>query len=152
MNLPRAIEEFSSYHRSTGNRFCHFIGIPVITIAVLGCLAKIEWGISFFPAWEVQIDLALILLAITFVFDVRYNAQLAISVLLAGLLAYFVGSNLSLSVLLILFVIGWIFQLSGHIVYERNSPAFMTNLRHFYIGPRWLIVQLLAWCRIEVFK
>lgn len=143
MDLKQAIEEFSQYHRSFKNQLCHFIGIPIITISVLGCLAKINWNIVLFGHWNTQLDLGLCLLVFTFIFDIRFNRRIAIGILAAGIVTYLIGSSLSLFILLIIFLIGWAFQLIGHIYYEKNSPAFMTNLKHFYIGPRWLVNQLI---------
>ena len=38
-----------------------------------------------------------------------------------------------------LFLIGWILQISGHLVFEKNRPAFTKNIVHLLIGPMWWI-------------
>ena len=38
-----------------------------------------------------------------------------------------------------LFVVGWIFQFVGHSVYEKRSPAFLTNALHLLVGPLWIL-------------
>lgn len=149
MNLEQGIREFAQYHQSAGNRICHYIGIPIITIAVLGSLAKINWNMALSDTWSVRLDLGLCILFVTFIFDIRHNMAIAIGILIAGATTYAIGSVLSLTTLLVLFLIGWAFQLIGHIYYEKNAPAFISNLRHFYLGPRWLINQLFNEYRID---
>jgi len=41
-----------------------------------------------------------------------------------------------------LFATGWLFQLVGHSVYEKNRPAFGRNLVHLLIGPAWIARKL----------
>ena len=40
------------------------------------------------------------------------------------------------------FIVGWILQFVGHIVYEKKSPAFFTNVRQLLVGPLWIIGTL----------
>ena len=150
MNLQSAIKEFEQYHQSSGNRLCHYIGLPGIVMAVLGSLAYIKWDISLSSTWDIQLDFGLVLLVITFVFDITVNWRIALGVLVAGIVIYLIGSVLSLPTLFMLFVIGWLFQFVGHHRYEQNTPAFMVNLKHLYVGPRWLVNRVIRVLDVDV--
>ena len=41
-----------------------------------------------------------------------------------------------------LFVVGWIFQLLGH-VFERRLPAFFSNPIYLIVGPIWWVKKML---------
>ena len=150
MDLKNAIREFDQYHQSPENRLCHYVGLPSIAMAVLGSLAYIKWDIYLLSAWEVTLDLGLVLLAITLVYDITVNWRIALGVLVAGIVIYLIGSVLPLTTLAILFIMGWLFQLTGHRRYEKNNPAFMVNLKHFYVGPRWLVNRVMRVFEVDV--
>jgi len=40
------------------------------------------------------------------------------------------------------FVLGWVFQLFGHIVFEKRRPALADNLFQLIIGPLFLCAEL----------
>lgn len=141
-NLAAGVAEFDRYHRSPVNRICHYVGIPVIAIAVLGALARVGGDVAI-GTWVIRVDLAICVLLLTLLLDLRMNWKLAGGIFASGLLAYAVGIFLPPVSLVGLFVIGWVLQIVGHRIFEKNSPAFVDNLVHFYIGPRWLINRFL---------
>jgi uncharacterized membrane protein YGL010W len=132
--------EFSTWHKDQRNRACHYLGIPGVTLPVLGLLSRVSFGVDL-PLLG-PLDLALILLAATFVFDLLLAWQLAPGVLAIGLLLWWIARPLPLAVLAAIFFIGWIFQLAGHRLFEKNAPAFTDNMVHLLIGPRWLVNRL----------
>ena len=58
--------------------------------------------------------------------------------LFTGLLCW-IGSMLAVWPLILLQVLGWVFQFVGHGVYENNRPAFAHNLMHLLVGPAWIV-------------
>jgi uncharacterized membrane protein YGL010W len=40
-----------------------------------------------------------------------------------------------------LFVLGWIFQLIGHAVFEHNKPSFTGDWFYLLIGPVWVAIE-----------
>ena len=130
MQLKPHFESFYQSHQSLANRVCHLLGITLITLAVLGMLVPLQvYGISL--VW--------ISLLGALVIDLATLPRLAFVVFGFGVLLAYLGSLMSLPILGIVFVIGWIFQLLGHRVFEKNRPAFTENLIHMHIGPRWLL-------------
>ena len=143
LNLQEKITEFARYHQSFGNRACHYIGIPLITIAVLGALASVDFTIIIGER-TIFFDLALGLLIITLVYDLSLSPSIAAGIFIAGLTAYVIAKQLSAFALIGLFCAGWVMQITGHRHFEHNNPAFADNLLHLFIGPRWLINELLT--------
>ena len=39
-------------------------------------------------------------------------------------------------------IAGWLTQLAGHVVWEKRSPAFLTNLFQALIGPLFFVATL----------
>ena len=105
-------------------------------------MARIGGGVAI-GSWVVRVDLAICVLLLTLLFDLRLNWRLAGGIFASGLLAYGVGLILPLVSLAGLFIVGWVLQIVGHRLFEKNSPAFLDNVVHLYIGPRWLINRLI---------
>ncbi|MCK6549794.1 DUF962 domain-containing protein [Myxococcota bacterium] len=141
IDFASLLVEFARWHQDPNNRGCHYVGLPAVTLPVLGLLARVQLGVQL-PFELGELDLALVLLAATFVFDLWLAWQLAPGVLGLGLALWWLGRSLPLEALGVIFAIGWAFQLVGHRVFEKNAPAFTDNLVHTVIGPRWLVNRI----------
>jgi uncharacterized membrane protein YGL010W len=127
--------DYSAYHRTKGNKICHFIGVPLIIFGILSMLRA--WNLSLFTGAE-----ALILLS--FVYYLTLDFRLALSMLLMTFLLDFVAIVTGTPLVgLGAFVIGWIFQAIGHAAFEKKSPAFLRNLVHLMVGPIFLLNEVL---------
>lgn len=133
--LGPALVDFSRHHQNRWNRALHAVGLPAIAGAVLGLLARV-------PIPGTPLDAGLVLLGLTLVLDLALNVRIALGVAVAGTLLWAVTRHLPLEALGGLFAVGWIFQLVGHRLCEKNAPAFTDNARHLFVGPRWLINRL----------
>jgi uncharacterized membrane protein YGL010W len=40
------------------------------------------------------------------------------------------------------FLAGWGFQIAGHGIWEKRSPAFLKSLAHLLVGPAWIAAEL----------
>ena len=85
-----------------------------------------------------RIKTGIILFLVAAIFSIRVDYKLAIPFLLYAYLNYLVARHLNLTVLTVIQVLGWVFQLWGHYVYEKKSPAFLNSLEHIFIGPMWI--------------
>lgn len=94
--------------------------------------------------WKIRFNLAICLLILTFLIDLRLNWRIALGVLLAGIACYVIASLFSLYQLATLFCIGLVVQLLGHGAFEKRKPAFADNLIHLFVGPRWLVNKLIG--------
>ena len=139
--LAAYFRDYGNFHRTHGNEICHFFGIPMILLAIVGLLARVTLGPEFSP--ELRLDLGILsalgALAWYLMLDWRVGAPFGL-VLLGN---YFLGRAIPAPWLWVLFVVGWIFQLVGHYKYEKKSPAFLKNIEHLLIGPLWVFSRLL---------
>ena len=76
-------------------------------------------------------------------YDLRFSVRLTLPFAALIAVSFLVTSNVPGWVLWAGFVLGWIFQLVGHYVYEKKTPAFLENLRQLLVGPLWLISEAL---------
>ncbi len=132
--MDRLWADYQEHHRTSGNKYCHMAGIPLIILGLLGLLS-----IPLFRLGTLTVDVALLLvLAMGIVYlwlDARLGAAMFVATLVLWLVARMLGWQFALGV----FVVGWIFQFVGHGVYEKRSPAFYKNLAHLVVGPLWVL-------------
>jgi uncharacterized membrane protein YGL010W len=64
---------------------------------------------------------------------------IGIPTILISLPLFFFNWRLALA----LFVVGWIFQIVGHVI-EGNQPAFFKNPMYLLVGPWWLLRRAAA--------
>jgi uncharacterized membrane protein YGL010W len=138
--MQARLSDYSKYHHSLGNEACHYLGIPSIVVGfgtLLGAVPLATLG-------EFTFTLAELVAAFVVLFYLISARVLGLitSLILLGLVA--VGRVLPFSVGLALFLLGWAVQFVGHLVYEKNSPAFFRNLLHMLVGPAWLVYRALA--------
>jgi uncharacterized membrane protein YGL010W len=138
---PRAERLFADYaeaHRTRGNGACHAVGIPLIVASAVLALATVPLGsllraaepvIVLVGALEISLDVSLGLIFVGF--------AAACDLASRGIVGA-IGRGPALAAAAALFAVGWIFQLVGHAVYEKNRPAFARNLRHLLVGPLWI--------------
>ncbi|MBI5201917.1 MAG: DUF962 domain-containing protein [Elusimicrobia bacterium] len=124
---PALSSDYAGYHATRGNRLCHAFGIPLIVFAV------VAW--SRLPG--THLPLAALLLPVYFVWDPRLGLGMGAAIFAFSALAPLAPPGSALAA----FVVGWVFQLVGHQVYEKRSPAFLTNLTHLLVGPAWVLQE-----------
>jgi len=130
--LSRLFEDYASYHRHPTNKLCHYIGIPMIVFTSVGLL----WKLSPVAALAVALFISL--------YDLRLSARLTAPYALFLLLSAALAPALPAAALWSGFVLGWVLQFVGHLLYEKNSPAFLVNLRQLLVAPLWIIERLVA--------
>jgi uncharacterized membrane protein YGL010W len=126
--------DYAAYHQTKGNKWFHRVGIPLIMLTLLGMLARV--GTS---AGGVRIDLAMLLIVVAEVVYLMLDWRLGAVMLAVSVGFYFLGAWMPLWLNVALFVLGWMFQFLGHSVYEKKSPAFLTNALHLLVGPLWIL-------------
>jgi len=137
--MRERLAEYGGFHRSSGNEWCHFLGIPSI-VAGSGTL------LALVPLAHVAgytLTLAEVVAGGVIAFYVASARWLGVvtGILLALLVA--LGRSVPVLVGLGLFVGGWLVQFVGHAAFEKRSPAFLKNLLHLLVGPAWLVERAL---------
>jgi uncharacterized membrane protein YGL010W len=142
-NLVDHLSQYAAYHRDSRNIVSHFIGIPLIVLAVAVLLSRPGWmlgGLWLSPA-------ALVTVA-SVVFYLRLDGPFGI--LMAALLGLclWAGAHLAQQSTLIwlgtgagMFLVGWIIQFIGH-YFEGRKPAFIDDVTGLIIGPLFVVAEL----------
>lgn len=134
--------DYEGYHRTHGNKVCHYFGVPLIVFSSLGLLWQLSPSAG--PVGEGSayvINYALILWGATSLWYLKLDFGPGVLFSLLLLVLAVVASKIQLPLLWFIFVGGWIIQFVGHIVYEKKSPAFFKNLRHMFIAPFWIFCK-----------
>lgn len=134
--------QYAAYHRDRRNLLTHFIGIPMIVVAVAILLARPAFLVGGLP-----VSLASVAVVASVLFylrlDVRSGIVMALLLGSALWVAQMIGAGsfvLWLATGLGLFVVGWVIQFIGHI-YEGRKPAFVDDLMGLIIGPLFVVAE-----------
>lgn len=142
--LEDELAQYASYHRDSRNIATHFVGIPLIVMAVTVLLSRPSFTLGGWPM-SPAIPVALAACLYYLRLDIRLGALMSV---LLGLAVWFgawaaqqaTGSWLSIGIGG--FVIGWIFQFVGH-AWEGRKPAFVDDLVGLIIGPLFVVAEAL---------
>ena len=138
-SLVDHLSQYAAYHRDPHNIATHFVGIPLIVIAVATLLSRPQWmGIS--PAVLVMLASAVFYLRLELRLGLLMTLLLALTVWLGHALAG-LGTAAWLGWGIGLFVVGWVFQFVGH-YYEGRKPAFIDDVTGLIVGPLFVVVEL----------
>ncbi|HEY8553553.1 MAG TPA: Mpo1-like protein [Burkholderiales bacterium] len=141
--LTDHLAQYAAYHRDRRNIATHFVGIPMIVIAVVALLSRptlFDVGVAVTPA------LLLVLAASIFylVLDLRFGIAMAVlNVLLLWLGSWVAAQTTAVwaTAGIVLFVVGWIIQFIGH-YFEGRKPAFFDDIIGLIIGPLFVVAEV----------
>lgn len=136
------LSQYAAYHRDSRNIVTHFVGIPMIVLAVTMLLSRPYVdvaGIALSPALLLALVSSAYYLRLDLRFGLVMGALLAVSVYISAVVAtqptmFWLVSGIGL------FVIGWVFQFIGHF-YEGKKPAFVDDVMGLIIGPLFVVAE-----------
>ena len=135
--------QYAEYHRDRRNIFSHFIGIPMIVVAVAVLLSRPGWDVA--GLWTSP---ALLTALAAGLFYWRLDLRFGLIMALLLALSLWAGAALAQQTTLVwlasglgLFVVGWIIQFIGH-YYEGRKPAFVDDLMGLVVGPLFVVAEL----------
>jgi uncharacterized membrane protein YGL010W len=140
--LDQHLSSYAAYHRDRRNIATHFVGIPMIVLAVATLLSRpilFAGGVPLSPAALVVALSVAFYLAL----DLRYGALMAALLAVTLWPAHAIAAGSTGSWLAIgggLFVVGWVIQFVGHI-FEGRKPAFVDDLVGLLIGPLFIVAE-----------
>jgi uncharacterized membrane protein YGL010W len=141
--LEEQMAFYASYHQDARNKATHFVGVPLIMLAILVPLGWIRMEIAGFEVTAAML-LAAAVLAYYFVLDVALALAmlvvLGVLIWLAELIAAR-GAAQGWTWFGVLFVGGWILQLVGH-MFEGRKPALVDNLFQIFVAPLFLAAEV----------
>lgn len=141
-SLVDHLSQYAAYHRDPRNIASHFIGIPLIFVAVAVLLSRPGWQVGAIlvsPALVVAVASAWFYLRLELRLGVLMTVLLGLALWLGQVLAaqstwVWLGSGLGM------FVVGWVIQFVGH-YYEGRKPAFVDDLTGLIVGPLFVVVE-----------
>ena len=142
--LQAYLAQYAAYHRDKRNLLTHFVGIPMIVLAI-GELLSLP---RFFPDFTALTPaLLLTLLACVFYLWLDIGLGLIMCLWMGGSLLFAqqlveLSGDYGLMIGIGLFVVGWVFQFIGH-YFEGRKPAFVDDIVGLLIGPLFIAVELL---------
>ena len=145
---PVLMARYAAYHRDRRNIATHFLGIPLIFVAIAMWLAFPlgRWGAyGITGAW--------LLWALTsFWYLTRGDMLLGVATAVVNGLMVALAHPLVLQAPawglagwqlgLLLFVVGWVFQFVGHF-WEGRKPAFVDDIVGLLVGPMFVVGEWL---------
>jgi len=141
--LEEQMAIYAAYHQDTRNKATHFVGVPLIMLALLVPLSWPNFDFFGFKVTAAML-LAAAVLAYYFVLDVALAvamlAVLGALIWLAELIAAG-GAVRGWTWFGALFVGGWILQLVGH-AFEGRRPALVDNLFQIFVAPIFLCAEI----------
>ena len=140
--LTEHMVSYAHYHRDPRNIATHFIGIPMIVLAISTLLAQPVWtvaGLPLSPAWAVTV-LAVLLYYRRL--GLLTGLGMALLLGLSNLLGHWLAQQHGLAWGLALFGVGWAVQFLGHL-WEGRKPAFADDLRGLLQGPLFIACEAL---------
>jgi uncharacterized membrane protein YGL010W len=142
-NLEEEMAFYAAYHQDARNKATHFLGVPLIMLAILVPLSLVRIEAAGFGITAAML-LAGAVLAYYFVLDLALAlamlAVLAALVWLAELISAGAPGR-AWAWFGALFVGGWILQLLGH-AFEGRRPALTDNLFQIFIAPIFLCAEI----------
>ncbi|MDM0045293.1 DUF962 domain-containing protein [Variovorax dokdonensis] len=133
--LDRLLAHYGESHRHPTNELIHLIAIPAIMVSIVGLLYALHPWVAY------------AFVAASMVYYAMLRAPLLLAIMAVWTVAVFalvhaMGERV-LSISAGIFIVGWIFQFIGHKI-EGKKPSFFEDLQYLYVGPLFVVVQLLG--------
>jgi uncharacterized membrane protein YGL010W len=149
-NLTDQLAQYAEYHRDTRNIATHFVGIPMIVLALAVLLSRPVLSGAGWPLAAVPLSPAWLLFGASTLYYLVLDVPLGIMMAVVAALCLTFGAWLAqqgtalwLAGGIGLFLVGWVFQFIGHVAYEHRKPAFVDDLVGLVIGPIFVLAEAL---------
>lgn len=150
--LTEQLAFYRSYHRTAGCKATHFVGVPLVTFSILIPMGWLAFGVADF-----RVSLAMVFVIATLAYYFLLDRTLATLMTLAMAPVTWAADwisrlpfSTSLAVFLVSFILGWAFQIAGHVI-ERKRPALLDNFSQaVFTAPLFVLLEAmegLGWRR-----
>ncbi|CAD6543343.1 hypothetical protein LMG28727_04146 [Paraburkholderia kirstenboschensis] len=145
--LTQQLTQYAAYHRDRRNIATHFIGIPMIVLALAVLLSRPAFALAappltLSPAWLLFSAATLYYLVLDASLGLLMTAVSALCIAFGQWIAA-QSTSVWLATGVGLFATGWVFQFIGHIAYEHRKPAFVDDVIGLLIGPLFVLAEAL---------
>src|ERR1700712_5244848 len=142
----RQLGIYAAVHRDARNKATHFIGIPLIVFSVLLAATQCQFDVAGHHTSAAAV-LAIVAVLGWMVLDLGVGLAMAVIMLVmwfaAEALAGALGPSAVWTGFVALFVFGWALQFLGH-HFEGKRPALVDNLFQAFIGPMFLVAEIMV--------
>ena len=142
--LAQQMAVYNAYHQNDLNKVTHFVGVPLIILALL---IPLSWPALHIG--DITITAAMLFVGAVslyyLVLDLSLGLLTAAAVLLMLWGAHLIaaqGTATGWIVFAVTFVGGWILQLIGHAI-EGRRPALVDNFFQIFVAPVFLVAEAL---------
>lgn len=140
--LTEQLSQYATCHRDRSNIATHYLGIPLILLAVTALLSRPVLPVDGWPL-SPAVPVASLITLYYLVLDLRFGLAMAVVMvasLAMGAWAAALPMSLWLALSLVSLVLGFVAQLIGH-RFEGKKPAFVDDVMGFLIGPLFLVAE-----------
>src|SRR5687768_2026528 len=138
--LHTYFQEYADSHRHPTNRLTHKIAIPLIVFHIV---AMLDW-VTIVHLGEFRLSLGYVAAAAAALWYLSMSRKLGLLMVLALALCFPLGAITPKAVVVVIAVVGWGIQLAGHSIWEKNRPAFLTNMLQALVGPLFFLAVLVG--------
>lgn len=136
--LAALFQDYADSHRHPTNRLTHKIAIPVIVFHII---AMLDW-VKLFPLGGYEVSLGMIAWVIAIGWYLSMSVKLGVIMAVLFALCFPIAWITPKWVVVALAVFGWLIQLAGHSIWEKNRPAFVKNMLQALVGPLFFVAVL----------
>ena len=131
---------YADYHRHPVNRLTHELAIPLIVFHIIAVLSWIVVAAPHGHAISIGHFVYVAVIGWYFTLDKR----LAVLMALLYAMCFPIAAVTPRWLVIVFALVGWTVQLAGHVIWEKRSPAFFTNLVQALIGPLFFVAALVG--------
>jgi uncharacterized membrane protein YGL010W len=144
-SVEEQLSQYKSVHFNMNNIKTHFVGIPLIILALTLLLSLYSFNVTFIGI-EIILSPAIIFFSGVLIYYFALQWRLALGMVVYIIANLYVASLMtaipnSYILAITIFVVGWIIQFIGH-YFEKAKPAFVDDLSQFLIGPFFLMAEV----------
>jgi uncharacterized membrane protein YGL010W len=136
--LRALFHDYAESHRHPTNRLTHKVAIPLIVFHIV---AMLDW-VRLFQAGDFTVTLGMVGVVAALVWYLRMSVKLGLMMAVFLALCFPLARMTPWPVVVGIAIVGWLIQLAGHAVWEKKSPAFLTNLLQALVGPLFFLACL----------
>ena len=136
--LRTLFQDYAESHQHPTNRLTHKVAIPLIVFHIV---AMLDW-VQLFAVGGVAVTLGMVGVVAALIWYLRMSVKLGLLMALCFALCFPLARVTPWPVVVAVAVVGWLVQLAGHAVWEKKSPAFLTNLLQALVGPIFFLAVL----------
>ena len=137
-SMRALMEDYADFHQHPMNRLTHKVAIPLIVFHII---AMLDW-ISLTQVGDLTLTLAYPTYILGCAWYLKMSPKIGVILSILYALCFPIAWVTPRYVVVLIAIIGWLIQLAGHVVWEKRSPAFLTNLLQALVGPAFFVALL----------